>query len=126
MLSIFREIRKSRIQSEGTSKGFSLNGKYLVYALGEIVLVVVGILIALQVNNWNENRKSNASRHTGAFLSTGAVSICNPRFRAEDLQPKSPVIIAFHRSINWRTAYLMRLDKKPQNAENLLELIAMS
>jgi hypothetical protein len=31
--------------------------KYLKYAIGEIVLVVIGILIALQINNWNENRK---------------------------------------------------------------------
>ncbi|WP_339336098.1 MULTISPECIES: DUF6090 family protein [unclassified Croceitalea] len=35
-------------------------GKYLKYAIGEIVLVVIGILIALQINNWNETRiKSN-------------------------------------------------------------------
>ena len=33
-------------------------GKYLKYAVGEIILVVIGILIALQINNWNENRKS--------------------------------------------------------------------
>lgn len=33
-------------------------GRYLVYALGEILLVVIGILIALQVNNWNEERKA--------------------------------------------------------------------
>jgi len=32
-------------------------GRYLKYAIGEIVLVVIGILIALQINNWNENRK---------------------------------------------------------------------
>jgi len=32
-------------------------GKYLKYAIGEIILVVIGILIALQINNWNENRK---------------------------------------------------------------------
>jgi len=32
-------------------------GKYFKYALGEIILVVIGILIALQINNWNENRK---------------------------------------------------------------------
>ncbi|HBU78269.1 MAG TPA: hypothetical protein DEF18_09225, partial [Muricauda sp.] len=31
--------------------------KYLLYALGEIILVVIGILIALRINNWNENRK---------------------------------------------------------------------
>lgn len=35
----------------------SKTGKYLKYAMGEIVLVVIGILIALQINNWNENRK---------------------------------------------------------------------
>jgi hypothetical protein len=34
-------------------------GKYFKYAIGEIILVVIGILIALQINNWNENRKSN-------------------------------------------------------------------
>ena len=33
--------------------------KYFKYAIGEIVLVVIGILIALQINNWNEERKSN-------------------------------------------------------------------
>jgi hypothetical protein len=33
-------------------------GKYLKYAIGEIVLVMIGILLALQVNNWNEYRKS--------------------------------------------------------------------
>ena len=34
--------------------------KYFKYAIGEIILVVIGILIALQINNWNENRKENA------------------------------------------------------------------
>jgi hypothetical protein len=34
-------------------------GKYLKYAIGEIVLVVIGILIALQINNWNEQRKAD-------------------------------------------------------------------
>ena len=33
--------------------------KYLIYAIGEISLVVIGILIALQINNWNQNRKKN-------------------------------------------------------------------
>ena len=34
-------------------------GKYFKYAIGEIVLVVIGILIALQINNWNERRKTS-------------------------------------------------------------------
>ena len=36
--------------------------KYFKYAIGEIILVVIGILIALQINNWNENRKLNDQR----------------------------------------------------------------
>jgi hypothetical protein len=34
-------------------------GKYFTYAIGEIILVVIGILIALSINNWNEQRKSD-------------------------------------------------------------------
>ena len=33
--------------------------KYLVYAFGEVFLVMIGIILALQVNNWNEHRKMN-------------------------------------------------------------------
>ncbi|MFC3881291.1 DUF6090 family protein [Algoriphagus namhaensis] len=50
MLKIFRKIRQDLL-SEGKT------AKYLKYAIGEIVLVVIGILIALQINNWNESRK---------------------------------------------------------------------
>ena len=34
-------------------------GTYFKYAIGEIILVVIGILIALSINNWNENRKNS-------------------------------------------------------------------
>ena len=49
MIKIFRKIRQNLL-SEGKT------GKYLKYAFGEIVLVVIGILIALQVNDWNNQR----------------------------------------------------------------------
>ena len=52
MIKFFRKIRQNLL-SEGKT------GKYLKYAIGEIILVVIGILIALQINNWNENRKTD-------------------------------------------------------------------
>ncbi|MBT8394789.1 MAG: hypothetical protein HKO81_00760 [Flavobacteriaceae bacterium] len=50
MIKFFRKIRYGLIEKNKT-------GKYLKYAIGEILLVVIGILIALGINNWNENRK---------------------------------------------------------------------
>ena len=50
MIKFFRKIRQSLL-SEGKT------GKYFKYAIGEILLVVIGILIALSINNWNEHRK---------------------------------------------------------------------
>ena len=49
MIKFFRKIRQNLLLKNQT-------GKYFKYAIGEIVLVVIGILIALQINNWNELR----------------------------------------------------------------------
>jgi hypothetical protein len=59
MIKFFRKIRKSLLTTG--PKGRSRAGKYLLYATGEIVLVVIGILIALQINNWNEIDKLKQS-----------------------------------------------------------------
>jgi len=40
-----------------------MNTKYFKYAIGEILLVVIGILIALQINNWNEQQKTKVITH---------------------------------------------------------------
>ena len=50
MIQFFRKIRERLLNENKFSK-------YLLYAIGEIVLVVIGILIALQVNDWNEGQK---------------------------------------------------------------------
>jgi hypothetical protein len=50
MIKFFRKIRYDLMEKNKT-------GKYLKYAVGEIVLVVIGILIALSINNWNELQK---------------------------------------------------------------------
>lgn len=64
MIPIFRKIRKKMADDNRPLK-------YFRYALGEIVLVVIGILIALQVNNWNEVRKQKAQvgSYTRAMIS---------------------------------------------------------
>jgi len=51
MIPFFRKIRKKMADDNRPLK-------YMRYAVGEIVLVVIGILIALQINNWNEERRN--------------------------------------------------------------------
>lgn len=57
MNRVFRNIRQKLLVENRVTR-------YLLYALGEIVLVVIGILIALQVNNWNENRKNKITEQS--------------------------------------------------------------
>jgi hypothetical protein len=52
MLRFFRRIRQQSITNNRV-------GKYVLYAIGEILLVVIGILIAIQLNNWNEQEKQS-------------------------------------------------------------------
>lgn len=52
MIKFFRKIRQQLILDNKTTK-------YFKYAIGEIFLVVIGILIALQINNWNQQRINN-------------------------------------------------------------------
>ncbi len=55
MFRFFRQLRQDLLpKAFGTESKFM---KYLLYAVGEIVLVVIGILLALQINEWNEQRK---------------------------------------------------------------------
>ena len=53
MLRFFRQIRQDLLMSDKTRK-------YILYAIGEIALVMIGILLALQVNNWNEGNRLKA------------------------------------------------------------------
>ena len=55
MIKFFRKIRQNLLMENKT-------GKYFKYAIGEIILVVIGILIALQINNWNEKRKIQSNQ----------------------------------------------------------------
>ena len=57
MLKFFRNIR-GKLLNQGKITG------YFLYAIGEVLLVVVGILIALQINNWNEDNKREIAEET--------------------------------------------------------------
>jgi len=56
MIKFFRKIRYNLMEQNKTVK-------YFKYALGEIILVVIGILIALSINNWNEHQKNIKKGH---------------------------------------------------------------
>jgi len=60
MIKFFRKIRQKLIEG-GNLK------RYLIYAIGEILLVVIGILIALQINNWNQLKLENSKINNAIF-----------------------------------------------------------
>jgi hypothetical protein len=79
MLRFFRNIRKSLL---GNNK-FS---KYLLYAVGEILLVVIGILIALQVDSWNETRKDQL--RVRSHLEELKIELSNDLTRLEEIMTR--------------------------------------
>ena len=64
MLNFFRRIRRNLLDWGRLRKPASPLGRFLLYAIGEIFLVVIGILIALQINNWNENNQQKSTIDT--------------------------------------------------------------
>ena len=76
MIKFFRKIRQRLLSENKLSK-------YLLYAFGEIILVVIGILIALQINNWNEERK-NANLEKDYLISISA-DLENLTFNAQTI-----------------------------------------
>ena len=100
MIKFFRKIRR-RLLTENRL------GKYLLYALGEITLVMIGILLALQVSDWNEHRKNQIEQYfllnklefdirsdieeIGMKISRGQHSIANFKFCLDVLSRKMEV-----------------------------------
>jgi hypothetical protein len=64
MIKFFRKVRQNLLNEGKTTK-------YFKYAIGEIILVVIGILIALQVNNWNEEKKHQKELQTKLYAVLG-------------------------------------------------------
>jgi hypothetical protein len=101
MLKFFRTIRKKLIEEDNVRK-------YLLYAVGEILLVVIGILIALQVHNWNEGTKDKARMLTNIHsiqediqLETRLIAelINRLRFQVEAYESVVPVMESGNRTV---------------------------
>ncbi len=96
MIKIFRKIRQSLLTKGKTRK-------YVKYAIGETLLVVIGILIALQINNWNEERKfnkeiANVLVEVRSNLITDSLNIYRTYIKkAEDIKIQSTVIEALEK-----------------------------
>ena len=97
MIKFFRKIRQNLLLEGKT-------GKYFKYAIGEIILVVIGILIALAINNWNEARK-NRVKEKDILLEIAETLEVN----AKTLDSS---ILWGNRSIKQRQNYLTTVKKK--------------
>ena len=102
MIKFFRNIRQTLIMENKTSK-------YFKYAIGEIVLVVIGILIALQINNWNEQRKERIQEKNFLSRLEKEISI--------DIENISNSILA-NKNRMQRAEFLMATVSHPEMAED--------
>lgn len=103
MIKFFRHIRHSLINQNQI-------GKYFKYAIGEILLVVIGILIALQINNWNEDRISSNKE-------TNILSNIHKEFKQNKKQLDS--VVETHQLVHKSGAKIIRLfpiKSKPKKA----------
>lgn len=86
MLKIFRKIRQKLLAEGKTSQ-------YLKYAIGEIFLVVIGILIALSINNWNEANKNAKREH--AFLINLQEDLRSDSLRLEEIKDQLKIAVSY-------------------------------
>ena len=102
MIKFFRHIRRSLIEKNQM-------GKYFKYAIGEILLVMIGILLALQVSNWNNNR---IERNKEANY----IENINREFKLNRTQLDSAVF--YHKKVNVNTTKILNLSPIDVNTIN--------
>jgi len=93
MIKFFRKIRQKLL----TENKFS---KYLIYAIGEIVLVVIGILIALSINNWNEGNKRKSQErdvllHMKRNLEADIIQERHPNMVLENAMNSTDIVLEY-------------------------------
>jgi len=123
MIKFFRRIRQQLLTENSSALPAGRFSKYLLYGIGEIVLVVIGILIALAINNKNELRKTKQfeyqilndikSSMEGNFfqldmcLEANAESVASAdiilKFLEDNLPHHDSLAVHFSRSLEWCT-----------------------
>lgn len=86
---------------------------YLLYAIGEIILVVIGILIAVTINNWNEQKKLRARE--SAFLTNLQVDLKSDSLRLAELQ--EDLTVAF----SYKVLFLKHAEGRPVDKDSLTD-----
>ncbi|MCM8568866.1 DUF6090 family protein [Gramella jeungdoensis] len=109
MIKFFRNIRHRLLRENRISR-------YLIYAIGEIILVVIGILIALQINGWNEARLNEKKER--AFLLEIKENLNEDRQTIENIQSRNAIKL---KTIDSAFYYLSIENGK--NFSNLLPII---
>jgi hypothetical protein len=106
MLTLLRKIRRRLL----TENRFT---QYLLYALGEIILVVIGILIALSINNWNEDRK--LKKQEVALLNYTLENIERDSLIVLDVLNTLDTLISIHKNL----IAVARNEKQPESVKDL-------
>lgn len=108
MIKFFRQIRQQLLSQNKLSK-------YLLYAIGEIILVVIGILLALQINNWNENRKNEEQ---------GIIQKKALKTELEkDLETLKSDLAYVKKELKINESYAERLSSKSSNLDSLVKIV---
>lgn len=94
-MKIFRRVRKHLLKNKRIRN-------YFFYAIGEIILVVVGILLALQINTWNENRKKERLRdnYVKALVTDLKEDVSALRHRLDYEEEKLAELTAFQKRLS--------------------------
>ncbi|SFO03672.1 hypothetical protein SAMN04488519_103181 [Algoriphagus ornithinivorans] len=104
MIPYFRKIRQKLLKENRVTR-------YLAYAIGEIVLVVIGILIALAINNWNEANKNK--KREKAFLTN----------LLEDLKADSlslqEISATLQNAVRYKLVFSNHIEGKPANRDSI-------
>jgi len=112
MISFFRKIRQKLLSQNRVTR-------YIAYAIGEIFLVTIGILIALQVNNWNEGRKENAREREQLIYALE--NIKTDSLSLDSIMSRTDKILAVHKDL-----VLLAENKIPLQSVGNLDLIRAS